>query len=52
MLKFVQPVLVPGEEGGLDVGAEGTKYLYVFCEHNAGQNHVLTLWRRNFFFLF
>ena len=50
MLKFVQAVLVPGEEVGLEVDAEGTKCMYVFCEHNAGQNHILTLWRRNFFF--
>ena len=35
MPKSVQAVLVPGEEVGLDVGAEGTKYMYVFCEHNA-----------------
>jgi len=41
MSKFVQAVLVPGEEGGLDVDAEGTKYMYVFCERNAEQNHVL-----------
>jgi len=41
MPKFVQALLVPGEEGGLEVDAKGTKYMFVFCEHNARQNHIL-----------
>ena len=43
MPKFVQALLVPGEEGGPGEDAKGTKYVYmhVFCEHNAGQNHIL-----------
>jgi len=41
--KFVQALLVPGDEAGLEVDAEGTKYEYMsmFCERDAEQNHVL-----------
>jgi hypothetical protein len=41
--KFVQALLVPCKGAGLEVDAEGTKYLSMFCEHKAGQNHIVRI---------
>ena len=38
--KFVQALLVPGDEAGLEVDAEGTKYEYCPCSVNVMQNKI------------
>jgi hypothetical protein len=36
------------KEVGLEVSAENTKYMFIFCEQNAGQNHNIQIANKSF----
>jgi hypothetical protein len=37
-IKNAETVLVVGKEDGVEVNSETTKYMFMSCEQNAGQN--------------
>jgi hypothetical protein len=47
-IKNAETVLVVGKEDGVEVNSETTKYMFMSCEQNAGQNYRIKIAIKSF----